>query len=56
MQEFYAKLRERLINSVYNTYKDTGYLFENYYEGRGHRGFPFYGWTATIVNIITEQY
>lgn len=56
VRQFYQNLRTRLINSVFNTYKDTGYLFENYYEGRGHRGYPFYGWTSTIVNIITEQY
>lgn len=50
---FYAQLRRRLIDSLYKNYQNTGYLFENYYKGEGHRGFPFYGWTSTIVNIIT---
>jgi mannosyl-oligosaccharide glucosidase len=56
VRTLYEVLRERLIDSVEGTYKETGYLYENYYKGRGHRGFPFYGWTSTIVNIITEQY
>lgn len=53
MRQFYGELRQRLINTVEGMYRETGYLYENYYEGRGHRGYPFYGWTATIVNIIT---
>ena len=31
-------------------------MFENYHEGKGHRGFPFYGWTSLIANIISEIY
>lgn len=53
VRQFYGELRQRLINTVEGMYRETGYLYENYYEGRGHRGYPFYGWTATIVNIIT---
>lgn len=37
-------------------WRSSGYLFENYREGKGNRGFPFYGWTSLIVNIITEEY
>lgn len=53
IQGFYQKLRQNLIKTVMNNYKESGYLFENYYEGKGHRGFPFYGWTSLIVNILT---
>lgn len=31
VREFYEELRGRLIKSVHGTYKETGYLYENYY-------------------------
>lgn len=55
-QELYGELRKRLIKSVKRNWEETGYLFENYHEGKGNRGFPFYGWTTLIANIITEDY
>lgn len=56
VQELYHLLRSRLMETVYRNYEETGYLFENYHEGKGHRGHPFYGWTALIGNILSETY
>lgn len=56
VRALYETLRNNLITSVHRNYKESGYLFENYYEGKGHRGFPFYGWTSLITNIITQKY
>ena len=55
-REVYSLVRERLIETVKGNWERTGYLFENYHEGKGNRGYPFYGWTSLIINIITEQY
>ena len=52
----YRVLREKLIGAVEKNYKKSGYLFENYIEGEGNRGYPFYGWTSLIANIMTEDY
>ena len=56
VHELYRVLREKLINAVERNYEKTGYLFENYIEGEGNRGYPFYGWTSLIANIMTEDY
>lgn len=56
VHNLYNELRQRLIHTVKRNYEKTGYLFENYIEGEGNRGYPFYGWTSLIANIITEDY
>ena len=56
IHELYQSLRGRLIQTVKNNYEKTGYLFENYIEGEGNRGYPFYGWTSLIASIILEDY
>ncbi len=56
VRELYRVLREKLIGAVEKNYKKSGYLFENYIEGEGNRGYPFYGWTSLIANIMTEDY
>jgi mannosyl-oligosaccharide glucosidase len=39
-------------------YKETGFYWEQYDDktGKGIRGHPFTGWSATIVNIFYEWY
>ncbi|CAM9186630.1 unnamed protein product [Ectocarpus fasciculatus] len=56
--ELYSSLRESLISNVLSEYRRTGYLWEQYDDssGQGTRGHPFSGWTALIVNIISESY
>lgn len=54
----YKQLRENLISNVYREYRRTGYLWEQYNEetGSGQRCHPFTGWTALVVNIMSEKF
>jgi mannosyl-oligosaccharide glucosidase len=56
VRKLYSTLRSRLIETVKHNWESTGYLFENYHSGKGNRGFPFYGWSSLIAQIITEHY
>lgn len=49
----YNKLRKDLVNNVLNEHQRTGNTWEQYDDmsGKGKRGHPFTGWTATVVNI-----
>lgn len=49
-------MRARLVRTIKKNYLEKGYLFENYIEGEGNRGYPFYGWTSLIVPIMIEDY
>ena len=54
----YRKLREGLIELVVDEYVKTGFLWEVYdgATGKGHDNHPFTGWTALIVNIMSEMF
>jgi mannosyl-oligosaccharide glucosidase len=54
----YAQLRANLLRTVVGGYEKTGFFWEQYDDesGEGIRGHPFTGWTAIIVNILTEKY
>eukprot|EP00611_Tribonema_gayanum_P024021 TRINITY_DN5191_c0_g1_i3.p1 TRINITY_DN5191_c0_g1~~TRINITY_DN5191_c0_g1_i3.p1 ORF type:complete len:500 (-),score=82.65 TRINITY_DN5191_c0_g1_i3:425-1924(-) len=54
----YANLRGNILSTVLGEFHRTGYFWEQYDDATGHgrRGHPFTGWTATVLNIITEQY
>lgn len=56
--DIYTELRVNLINNMIQEYIKKGYVFEKYDDvtGFGHGSFPFTGWSALIVNIITEKY
>ena len=56
-QKLYSQLRENLVNNVYNNWKDTNYVYENYdpITGRGTGSVQFTGWTSLIVNILRRQ-
>ena len=49
----HASLRENIVNTVYQQYKATGFLWENYDSkvGKGRGTHPFTGWT-----ILSDQY
>ena len=55
-KEFYASLRNNVVGTVESNYQESGYLYENYHEGKGNRGFPFYGWTSLVNSIILQLY
>ena len=55
--KLYTQLRTNLLNTVIGNFVNTGYFWEQYDDttGAGIRGHPFTGWTAVIVNILTEK-
>ena len=58
IRQTYSILRENLVRNVVDQFRVTGYLWEQYHEenGNGARSHPFTGWTALIVNIMSELY
>jgi mannosyl-oligosaccharide glucosidase len=57
-QNLYTKLRNGILHNMLKEYKETGFYWEQYDDktGKGIRGHPFTGWSATIVNIFYELY
>ncbi|KAF2642248.1 glycoside hydrolase [Massarina eburnea CBS 473.64] len=53
-REIYIELRGNVVNTVYNSWKDTGFVWEQYdaATGKGQRTKGFTGWTALIVKIM----
>ncbi|KAG0165528.1 Processing alpha glucosidase I [Apophysomyces sp. BC1034] len=57
-QTIYTALRENIIDTVYKSYKETGYVWEQYSpeNGKGLRSHPFTGWTSLVLLIMAEEY
>ena len=57
-QELYSTLRRNVLSTVLGQYAETGHFWEQYDDstGAGMRGHPFTGWTALVVNIMSEKY
>ena len=53
-QRVYTELRLNLVNTVFNSWKETGLAWEQYHPdtGKGQRTQHFTGWTALIVKIM----
>lgn len=49
-----AKLRKRLVNTVYDSWKSTGFVWEQYNDktGAGQRSRAFTGWTACVILLM----
>ncbi|KAL1717272.1 glycoside hydrolase family 63 protein [Schizophyllum commune] len=56
--EIYTQLRKNLVENIYNEYKRTGYVWEQYdaNTGKGQRSHPFTGWTSLVALILAEKY
>ena len=54
----YKELRHNLVSNVYNQYKTTGYIWEQYNDktGEGQGCYPFTGWSALVTMIMAEKY
>ncbi|KAF2765073.1 putative alpha glucoside I/Mannosyl oligosaccharide glucosidase [Teratosphaeria nubilosa] len=52
--KMYEKLRSNLVNTVYESWKETGFAWEQYNPetGAGQRTQHFTGWTSLIVKIM----
>jgi peptidoglycan biosynthesis protein MviN/MurJ (putative lipid II flippase) len=50
----YTELRRNIISTVYNSWRDTGFAWEQYNpeNGAGQRTQHFTGWTALVVKIM----
>ena len=57
-RDVYRQLRANVMRMVLSEHQRTGHFWEQYDDrtGQGMRGHPFTGWTALIVNIMSEQY
>lgn len=53
-KEIYTELRVNVVNTVFESWKDSGYLWEQYDPAGGHgqRTQHFTGWTALVVQIM----
>jgi len=53
-KRIYTELREILVNTVYESWKETGFAWEQYNPetGKGQRTQHFTGWTSLIVKIM----
>lgn len=58
MAQTYSELRSNLMGLVLGEWERTGSLWEHYDDATGHgmRSHPFTGWTALILNIMSEKY
>ncbi|KHO00357.1 glucosidase I [Metarhizium album ARSEF 1941] len=53
-REMYKKLRKNLVDTVYNSWRETGFAWEQYNPetGAGQRTQHFTGWTSLVVKIM----
>lgn len=57
-KRIYTELRHNVVRNIFNQYKKSGYVWEQYNDvsGEGSGCKPFNGWTALVVLIMAEQY
>ncbi|KAF2180304.1 glycoside hydrolase family 63 protein [Zopfia rhizophila CBS 207.26] len=53
-RKLYTELRENLVKTVYESWKETGFAWEQYNPetGKGQRTQHFTGWTSLVVKIM----
>ena len=52
--KLYKQLRENLVNTIFESWKETGFAWEQYHPdtGRGQRTQHFTGWTSLVVKVL----
>nr|CAI5858270.1 unnamed protein product [Callosobruchus analis] len=57
-ESLYKELREAVISNVFNQYRHTGYIWEQYNDttGKASGCRPFTGWSALVVLLMSEDY
>ncbi|KAI6474835.1 hypothetical protein MCOR14_002666 [Pyricularia oryzae] len=57
-KELGAELRRRLVETVYKSWKQTGFVWEQYSDktGEGRRSRAFTGWTACVILLMGDVY
>lgn len=55
--QIYVQLQNNLVDNIYSQFVKTGYLWEQYSDssGKGTGQYPFNGWTALIVEIMSGK-
>ena len=53
----YARLRRNVVDTVYNSWEETGFAWEQYNPetGKGQRTQHFTGWTSLVVKIMAME-
>lgn len=53
-RDLYTRLRQNLVNTVFNSWQETGFAWEQYNPetGRGQRTQHFTGWTSLVVKVM----
>lgn len=56
-RDLYIRLRKNLVTTVYNSWKETGFAWEQYNPetGAGQRTQHFTGWTSLVVKIMAME-
>lgn len=56
--EIYQALRNNVVNNIFNEFKRTNYLWEQYdgINGKGKGCHPFTGWTSLVILMMAEIY
>ncbi|KAI1262570.1 glycoside hydrolase family 63 protein [Xylariaceae sp. FL1019] len=56
-RDLYNRLRRNLVETVYNSWEETGFAWEQYNPetGKGQRTQHFTGWTSLIVKIMAME-
>jgi mannosyl-oligosaccharide glucosidase len=54
-KQLYTDLRKNLVRTVYESWKETGFAWEQYNPetGKGQRTQHFTGWTSLVVKIMS---
>lgn len=53
-RDLYTRLRRNVVDTVYSSWRDTGFAWEQYNPetGEGQRTQHFTGWTSLVVKIM----
>lgn len=53
-----AELREKLVNTVYKSWEETGFVWEQYDDktGKGRHSRAFTGWTACVILLMGLEF
>ncbi|KAL0241510.1 hypothetical protein GEMRC1_006745 [Eukaryota sp. GEM-RC1] len=57
-RQVYADLRDNVVSNIHENLKTSGWFWEQYngITGKGQKNKPFTGWTALVLNILSEEY
>jgi mannosyl-oligosaccharide glucosidase len=55
--DLYNRLRRNLVDTVYSSWEETGFAWEQYNPetGKGQRTQHFTGWTSLVVKIMAME-